>query len=144
MLDSHPGIEVVARSSVYVTEPVGEVAEQRDFYNAALRVRTALEPLELLAACKGVERELGRLPDARRHGPRPIDVDLLLVGDLTLGDDALRLPHPELTARRFVLVPLVELDPALELPDGTRLDRSLAGLGSDQRVERVGALEPAR
>ena len=75
-----------------------------------------------------------------RHGPRPLDVDLLLVGDLELETERLTLPHPEVTARRFVLVPLLELDPELELPDGTRLSDALAGLGAGERVERVGAL----
>ena len=62
-----------------------------------------------------------------RHGPRPLDVDLLLLGDLELETERLTLPHPEVTARRFVLVPLLELDPELALPDGTRLARRWRG-----------------
>ena len=75
------GVEPVASSSVYETEPVGEVLDQPDFYNACVRVRTALDPEALLDACKAVERELGRAAGGVRHGPRPIDVDVLLLGD---------------------------------------------------------------
>jgi 2-amino-4-hydroxy-6-hydroxymethyldihydropteridine diphosphokinase len=130
-----------ACSSVYETEPVGELHEQRDFLNAALCVETALEPLDLLDACKAIEREMGRTP-SRRHGPRPIDVDVLLVGDRALRSNRLTLPHPELRNRRFVLVPVLELDPVLSLPDGTLLHDCLAALPPGQRVSRVASLEP--
>jgi len=132
------GIEVAAVSSTYVTEPVGEILDQPDFLNAAVRIRTDLEPEELLDACKRVEAERGRSFDAPRHSPRPLDVDLLLLGDLELRSERLTLPHREVTTRRFVLVPLLELDPDLALPDGTRLAQALDGLGSGQRVEPLG------
>lgn len=132
------GIEVEAVSSTYATEPVGEILDQPDFLNAALRIRTELEPEELLDACKRVEAERGRSFDAPRHSPRPLDVDLLLLGDLELSTERLTVPHREVTTRRFVLVPLLELDPDLALPDGTRLDAALSGLGPGQRVEPLG------
>jgi len=131
------GIEVDAVSSAYVTEPVGEILDQPDFLNAAVRIRTALAPEDLLDACKRVEAERGRQFDLPRHSPRPLDVDLLLLGDLELSTGRLTLPHPEVTTRRFVLVPLLELDSKLELPDGTRLADSFAALPSGQRVERA-------
>ncbi|HEU5254119.1 MAG TPA: 2-amino-4-hydroxy-6-hydroxymethyldihydropteridine diphosphokinase [Solirubrobacterales bacterium] len=136
-------VEVEAVSSTYVTEPVGEVLDQPDFLNAAVRIRTALDPEELLDACKRVEAERGRSFDAPRHSPRPLDVDLLLLGDLELSTDRLTLPHPEVTTRRFVLVPLLELDPELALPDGTRLAAALDGLGPGQRVSRGARLPRA-
>jgi 2-amino-4-hydroxy-6-hydroxymethyldihydropteridine diphosphokinase len=135
------GIEIEAVSSTYVTEPVGEVLDQPDFLNAAVRIRTDLEPEALLDACKRVEAERGRSFDAPRHSPRPLDVDLLLLGDLELTTDRLTLPHPEATTRRFVLVPLLELDPELTLPDRTRLADALAALGPGQRVDRGPALK---
>jgi 2-amino-4-hydroxy-6-hydroxymethyldihydropteridine diphosphokinase len=134
------GIEVEAISSTYVTAPVGEILDQPDFLNAALRIATALEPEELLDACKEVEAERGRSFDAPRHSPRPLDVDLLLLGDLELSTDRLTLPHPEVTSRRFVLAPLLELDPKLTLPDGTQLASALDVLGPGQRAERVSSL----
>ncbi len=134
------GVEVEAVSSAYRTEPVGEILDQPDFLNAAARVRTALEPEELLDVCKAVEAERGRALDAPRHSPRPLDVDLLLLGDLELETERLTLPHREVTSRRFVLVPLLELDPELALPDGTRLTDALAGLGPGQRVLRAETL----
>src|SRR6201999_664471 len=127
------GVEVEAISSTYVTEPVGEVLDQPDFLNAALRIATELEPEELLDACKAVEAERGRSFDAPRHGPRPLDVDLLLLGDLEYESERLTLPHPQVTSRRFVLVPLLELDPSLSLPDGTSLREALAALPEDER-----------
>jgi 2-amino-4-hydroxy-6-hydroxymethyldihydropteridine diphosphokinase len=132
-------VTVVASSSVYETEPQGEVLDQPDFLNACLQIETELGPEELLDVCKAVERELGRAPGGVRHGPRPIDVDLLLLGDLEYRSDRLTLPHAEVTTRRFVLVPLLELDPALRLPDGTVLREALERL-EGQRVVRYGAL----
>jgi 2-amino-4-hydroxy-6-hydroxymethyldihydropteridine diphosphokinase len=114
------------------------VLEQPDFLNAAVRVETTLGPEELLDACKQVERDLGRVAGGPRHGPRPIDVDLLLLGDVEYESERLRLPHRDVLARRFVLAPLVELDPALALPDGTRLSDALDAL-TGQRVERAGS-----
>ena len=137
-LGSH-GVTVTASSSVYETEPQGEVLDQPDFLNAALRVDTELGPEELLDAGKAVERELGREAGGPRHGPRPIDVDLLLLGDREHASERLTLPHRDVLARRFVLAPLVELDPDLTLPDGTRLAAALARL-EGQRVTRAGAL----
>jgi 2-amino-4-hydroxy-6-hydroxymethyldihydropteridine diphosphokinase len=134
------GAEVEASSSLYETEPVGEVLDQPDFLNAVVRVRTDLEPEALLDLCKAIEVERGRLLDAPRHSPRPLDLDLLLLGDLELTTDRLTLPHREVRSRRFVLEPLLELDPSLELPDGTDLAGVLAELGGGERVERVGPL----
>jgi 2-amino-4-hydroxy-6-hydroxymethyldihydropteridine diphosphokinase len=133
-------IEVEAISSTYLTEPVGEVLDQPDFLNAAVRIATALEPEELLEACKEIEAERGRSFDAPRHAPRPLDVDLLLLGDLEYESDRLTLPHPQVTSRRFVLVPLLELDPDLSLPGGTSLAAALAALGDGERVEPAGPL----
>ncbi len=133
-------VRVLASSSAYETEPVGEILDQPDFLNVCLRIATALAPEGLLDACKAVERELGREHGAhvRRHAPRPIDVDVLLLGDLAYASERLRLPHAEVTSRRFVLIPLLELDPGLATPDGTRLDDALAQLDPAVRVARAG------
>jgi len=132
------GVEVLASSSTYATEPVGLILDQPEFLNAALRIATALEPEDLLDACKAVEREVGRAAGGPRHGPRVIDVDLLALGDLTYRSDRLALPHPEVSSRRFVLVPLLELDPELALPTGERLAARLERLGPGQAVRRAG------
>ncbi|HET9094314.1 MAG TPA: 2-amino-4-hydroxy-6-hydroxymethyldihydropteridine diphosphokinase [Solirubrobacteraceae bacterium] len=132
------GVEVLASSSTYETEPVGLVLDQPDFLNACLRVRTPLEPEALLDACKAVEREVGRAAGGVRHGPRVIDVDLLLLGDLELRTERLELPHREVGSRRFVLVPLLELAPDLTLPGGAPLAAALDALGPGQAVRRLG------
>lgn len=132
------GVAVLASSSLYETEPVGLVLDQPNFLNACLRIRTARGPEDLLDACKAVEREVGRAASGPRHGPRVIDVDLLLLGDLEHRSDRLTLPHPEVSSRRFVLVPLLELDPELILPTGVRLADALRELGGGQAVRRVG------
>jgi 2-amino-4-hydroxy-6-hydroxymethyldihydropteridine diphosphokinase len=108
---------------------------QDDFLNACLAVETELEPDELLAACKDVEREMGRDFDAPRHAPRPIDVDLLLIEGREHRSPELRVPHAEVMNRRFVLEPLLELDP----PDRERFAAALDGVW-DQRVTRFGTL----
>jgi 2-amino-4-hydroxy-6-hydroxymethyldihydropteridine diphosphokinase len=133
------GVAVSATSSVYETEPQGEVLDQPDFLNAAIAIETELGPEELLDACKEVERELGRQLGGPRHGPRAIDVDLLLLGNLSYESERLTLPHRDVLVRRFVLEPLLELDPDLTLPDGTRLDGALARI-EGQRVARSGSL----
>jgi 2-amino-4-hydroxy-6-hydroxymethyldihydropteridine diphosphokinase len=134
------GVEVDAISSVYETEPVGEVLDQPDFLNAAICIRTELEPEALLDLCKEIEIEQGRMLAAARHSPRPLDIDLLLLGDIEMEAERLTLPHPEVVSRRFVLAPLLELDPELSLPDGSRLADALASLGPAQRVKRFGSL----
>jgi 2-amino-4-hydroxy-6-hydroxymethyldihydropteridine diphosphokinase len=132
------GVEVLESSSVYDTEPVGEVLDQPEFLNACLRVSTELDPEALLDACKAVEREVGRAAGGIRHGPRVIDVDLLLLGSEQYSSERLSLPHREVTARRFVMVPLLELDPSLTLPDGTRVAGCLERIGGGQAVRLAG------
>ncbi len=132
------GVRVLAASSVYETEPVGLVLEQRDFLNACARIETELDPEGLLDACKAVERVLGRRAGGPRHGPRLIDVDVLMLGALEYSSERLTLAHPEVRLRRFVLVPLLELEPELSLPDGGTLADALAALGPGQAVRRVG------
>jgi 2-amino-4-hydroxy-6-hydroxymethyldihydropteridine diphosphokinase len=136
------GVTVLACSSTYDTDPVGEVTDQPAFLNACVRVRTALEPLELLDAVKRVERELGRGESFLRHGPRAIDVDILMLGDLELAHERMTLPHEQLLVRRFVLIPALELDFELRAPAGergaVRLADALAALPLDEGVRRAG------
>ena len=134
------GLEIEAVSRSYVTEPVGEILDQPDFLNAAIRIRTDLGPEPLLDVCKAVEADEGRRSGGPRHGPRVLDVDLLLLGEHELRTARLTLPHREVTSRRFVLVPLLELDPGLTLPNGTSLASALEGLGDGERVEPAGRL----
>lgn len=141
-IDAMPahGICVLASSSTYDTEPVGLVLDQPSFLNACVRISTKLGPEELLDACKEIEAALGRdLEGGVRHGPRPIDVDLLLLGDLVYESERLTLPHAETTSRRFVLIPLLELDFELRAPDGSPLSEALIALGFDEAVTREGA-----
>ena len=132
------GVRVLASSATYDTDPVGEILDQPAFLNACLRVETGLGPEELLDACKAVEREGGRAPGGPRHGPRPIDVDVLLLGDLEHTSARLRLPHEEVLSRRFVLIPLLELDFGLRTPAGESLADALAALPVDEGVRRAG------
>ncbi len=134
------GVAVLASSSTYDTDPVGEVLDQPAFLNACVRIETELAPEALLDACKAVEAQLGRdLEAGVRHGPRPIDVDVLLLGDEAYSSARLTLPHEQATSRRFVLIPLLELDLELRTPDGTRLRDALVRLGFEEGVRREGA-----
>jgi 2-amino-4-hydroxy-6-hydroxymethyldihydropteridine diphosphokinase len=132
---------VLASSSLYETEPVGEVPDQRAFYNACVRVETRLAPEPLLDACKAVERAFGRVQAGEdgyvKDGPRAIDVDLLLLGDAEYSSERLTLPHREVTSRRFVLVPLLELCPTLEVP-GRGLAADALERITGQEVRRAG------
>jgi 2-amino-4-hydroxy-6-hydroxymethyldihydropteridine diphosphokinase len=139
-VDSLPaaGVEVLASSSTYDTDPVGELLDQPSFLNACLRIRSALAPLALLDAVKDVERRLGRTGGAPRHGPRTIDIDVLLLDELELAHPRLTLPHEQLLTRCFVLVPALELDFAATVPDGRRLADALAALPTDEGVRWAG------
>ena len=134
-------VTVLLSSSVYETEPVGEVLDQRAFYNACVRIETALDPEGLLDACKAVERAFGRKQAGEdgyvKHGPRAIDVDLLLLGMSTFSSERLTLPHREVMSRRFVLEPLLELDPHLIVPGRGLAARALERIAG-QDVRRAG------
>lgn len=139
-LDSVAGLRVVAASSCYETEPVGG-PHQADYLNAVVEVETSLDPRALLDACHAIEDALGRDRSAEvRWGPRAIDLDLLVVGDLTVDEPGLQVPHPRLRERAFVLVPLAEVAPDLEVP-GLGPVRDLAGrLLVGHSVRRAGSL----
>lgn len=133
------GVTVLACSSTYDTDPVGEVTDQPTFLNACVRVQTALEPLVLLDTVKRLERQLGRGEEGVRHGPRAIDIDILLLGELELRDERMVLPHEQLLARRFVLIPALELDFQMRATDGRRLADALAALTLEEGVRWAGA-----
>ena len=132
------GVRVLASSCTYDTDPVGEVLDQPTFLNACVTVATALEPLALLDAVKALEADLGRHAGGARHGPRPIDIDILLLGDLIVANERMALPHAQLLTRRFVLVPALELDFELRTPDGTPLAHALAPLPVSEGVRWAG------
>lgn len=132
------GVSVLASSSTYDTDPVGEILEQAPFLNACVRIETELAPEALLDVGKEVERELGRDLSAPRHSPRPLDVDVLLLGDAEHRSDRLTLPHAQAAQRRFVLIPLLELDSGLTTPAGLRLADRLAELPVDEGVRFAG------
>lgn len=121
------GEDVVAVSSFRETEPVGYL-DQPAFLNAAAALETGLEPRALLERLLGVERELGRTREGPRHGPRTIDLDLLVYDDRVIDEPGLVVPHPRLAERRFVLEPLAELDPDLVVPGRGRVADLLSRL----------------
>jgi 2-amino-4-hydroxy-6-hydroxymethyldihydropteridine diphosphokinase len=126
------GIRIIRQSSIYSTEPV-DVATQGWFLNCVLEVETDLMPRQLLRAFKEIENELGRRHTIRR-GPRVIDLDLLLYGTSVISTPELEVPHPRMTQRRFVLVPLAEIAPALRHPVANRSIEELLGETGDRSV----------
>ena len=136
-LDETDGIAVEETSGVYETEPWGDV-DQPPFYNLAVRIRTSLAPHELLEELQLTEAAMGRdRVREERWGPRTLDIDILLYGDREIDDADLTVPHPRLTERAFVLVPLLEIMPGGELPDGTRLTSHLQRLAPIEGVDLV-------
>jgi 2-amino-4-hydroxy-6-hydroxymethyldihydropteridine diphosphokinase len=109
-----PGTRLIAQSSLYRSTPVG-YRDQPDFINAVACVTTTLAPRALLDALLDIERDHGRVRNVR-NGPRTLDLDLLLYGDVQLHEDGLTLPHPRIHERAFVLVPLAEIAPAQIVP----------------------------
>jgi len=122
-----PGIEILNISGFYRTAPWGD-ADQDDFVNAVAQIETSLQPLALLQVLQSIENVMGRRRSGRRWGPRLIDIDLLLYGDLQCRSEELVLPHPRMHERAFVLVPLCELDASLKIPGHGVADELLRGL----------------
>ena len=128
LLRAEAGIELLAVSSLRETDPVGYESQPK-FLNGAAALETELPPRKLLERLLAIEQLLGRIRrDTPRYGPRTIDLDLLLYGQETLAEPGLTVPHPRLHERRFALEPLVELDPALEIPGRGPIRALLAGL----------------
>jgi 2-amino-4-hydroxy-6-hydroxymethyldihydropteridine diphosphokinase len=132
-------IQVSGVSSVYETEPVGPT-EQTWFLNAVAAIDTSLSPITLLHQTQAIERALGR--ETTYHwGPRAIDLDILLYGGMQVSTATLTIPHAELRNRAFVLVPLLELDPDLVLPDGTALSVCLRRITPPQQIKLYASAE---
>ncbi len=128
-LQQSPGLTLEARSGFYRSEPIGPPGQ--DVYcNAVCRVRTRVQPDSLLQTLQDIETRMGRDRSAARWAARVIDLDLLLYDGLVLHSPALILPHPELHRRNFVLAPLCELDPALEVPGQGRVDALTQAIGN--------------
>jgi 2-amino-4-hydroxy-6-hydroxymethyldihydropteridine diphosphokinase len=127
LLAATRGIDVVALAKFRETEPVGPIRQPR-FVNGAVAIETTLEPSELMAVLLAVERELGRVRDTTRWGPRTVDLDLLLYGNEIVDEPEVKVPHPRLAERRFALEPLAELDPDLVVPGHGRVSDVLAAL----------------
>ena len=114
-LQALPRTRLVARSRLYRTAPWGGIA-QPDFINAVAQLETGLDAHGLMRALLAIEHRAGRRRDGERNGPRVLDLDLLLYGDRHIADTELQVPHPRLHERAFVLVPLAELAPDLDVP----------------------------
>ncbi len=126
-LAAEEGIEVVAVSTLRDTEPVGVAAQPR-FLNGAVALETTLSARELLGRLLAVEQRFGRVRVAGEHGPRTLDLDLLLYGAERIDEPGLAVPHPRLHERRFVLEPLAELDPELVVPGRGRVAELVTGV----------------
>jgi 2-amino-4-hydroxy-6-hydroxymethyldihydropteridine diphosphokinase len=116
---SAAGVQIEASSRLFETAP-REIEDQPSFLNGAVRAASELSPREMLALVKRIEGEVGRT-EGRRYGPRVADCDLLLWSRGAWRDEALEIPHPRLAERRFALLPLLDIDPELALPDGRRI-----------------------
>jgi len=114
LLNSHEEIRVVNTSSIYETDPVG-YTDQEQFLNMAVQVSTSLKPNELLDECLKIEEQLGRKREVR-WGPRTLDLDILLYNQENIETEKLTIPHPRMSERAFVILPLLEMDPNLMLP----------------------------
>ncbi len=134
-LEASGEVRIIRRSSLYETAPVGKI-DQPEFCNLVVEVETVLSPEALLDLCQQVERDLGRVRD-EHWGPRTADLDILLYDRRSVSTERLRIPHPEMLRRRFVLEPLLEIAPAAALPDGSPIAVHFAGV-RDQVVRRVG------
>jgi len=134
-LSKIPNSDMGCISSLYHTTPLG-VKDQPGFINAVAQMDTILEPHLLLSHLQKIEREQGRMRDGTHWGPRIIDLDILLYGNECVSTDDLKIPHPELTNREFVLYPLAEIAPDLALPDGIEI-AALRASCPPRGIERI-------
>jgi 2-amino-4-hydroxy-6-hydroxymethyldihydropteridine diphosphokinase len=123
-LTSAGDIRLAAQSRLYRTQPV-DFTDQDWFVNAVVKVETGLAPLDLLERLQALQRDAGRTGDAVRFGPRVLDLDILLFDQLVMAQPALCIPHPRMHLRRFILVPLCDIDPAVVHPVLQRDARAL-------------------
>jgi 2-amino-4-hydroxy-6-hydroxymethyldihydropteridine diphosphokinase len=130
-----PATRVLARSPLYETPPLGDVV-QPTFVNAAAGLLTQLSPEDMLAALRALEKVLGREPPRERWGPRIIDLDLLVLGREQRATDILKLPHPGIAERDFVLYPLADIAPDLEVP-GVGFVRALRDRVDNRGVRKL-------
>jgi 2-amino-4-hydroxy-6-hydroxymethyldihydropteridine diphosphokinase len=138
-----PRTTIIARSPLYRSAPMGP-QDQPDYVNAVAALCTALAPMELLEkACK-IEDAHGKDREGEKWGPRTLDLDILLFGDLTSEDPRLLLPHPGLTKRNFVVYPLLRVAPELVLPDGRALKAVARELTMDGLEEMKDEAESER
>lgn len=135
-LNSSDGVEVVRTSSLYETSPIGG-PPQRSYVNLVVRIQTSLDHRGLLERCQGIEARLGREASEIRWGPRVVDLDILTFDDEKISEPDLEIPHPRMTQRRFVLIPLLEIDPEVADPWGTPYAEAL-----DEAEGEVELLEP--
>lgn len=135
-LQAHPAIDVSAVSSLYRTAPLGPPG-QPDYVNAAVVLTTAMGPEPLLDVCQQIENAHGRTREGERWGPRTLDVDVLLYGQLRIETPRLSVPHPQMHLRGFVLVPLAEIAPSLMVPERGHVEALLAAICADD-VQRLG------
>ena len=155
--DRIPRTQLAARSSVYLTEPIAPSGEQQDYCNAVAALDTELEPRPLLDALHAIEAHAGRMRDpALRNTARTLDLDLLLFDDRRIDEPGLSVPHPRLTDRAFVVVPLAEIAPDCVIPDagpvrllldrvrGQRISKLPARAGSAGGADHGGSVERAR
>jgi 2-amino-4-hydroxy-6-hydroxymethyldihydropteridine diphosphokinase len=129
-------IDVKAVSSLYETEPVG-TSNQANFFNCVIRTETDLDPHSLLEKIKGIEIKMGRRPGTHLK-PRPIDIDILLYDDTDLESIDLKIPHPRLKTRRFVLEPILELNPDLKDPVSSRPLKEFLPEVAEQKIKKIG------
>jgi 2-amino-4-hydroxy-6-hydroxymethyldihydropteridine diphosphokinase len=135
-MNAADGIEVTATSSLYETSPIGG-PPQRSYVNMVVRIQTSLDHRALLEACQGIEQRLGREESDIRWGPRVVDLDILMFDNTKISEPDLEIPHPRMNGRRFVLIPLLEIDPDLADPWGTSYQDAL-----EEAEGEVELLEP--
>lgn len=137
-LSANPRIKLLKLASLYETSPWGNT-DQDWFLNTVVEIDTDLSPQELLKVMSQVEEELGRVRE-QRWGPRTLDLDILLYGEDKVNEPDLQIPHPRLTQRAFVLVPLAELNPNMTLPDGQSLKALVKKVFRPQELSKAKSL----
>ena len=138
-LDNHNKINILSKSNIYLTSPLYNF-QQNDFYNNVIKIKTSLKPIDLLYECKNIEKTMGREVNNKRNMPRIIDIDLITYNDVVLNTEDLVLPHPKSFERKFVLIPMYEIDSEFTFPNKKTIKQLLNIIEDSSKIIKLGKI----
>ena len=139
-LDNNEKIKILSKSNIYLTTPLYNL-DQDDFYNNVIKIKTSLNALDLLYECQNIEKKMGRKSENKRNMPRVIDIDIITYNDEVFHSKDLTLPHPKLYERKFVLIPMHEIDSEFIFPNKRSINELLNIIEDSSKIIKLDKLK---